>query len=573
MENEAEESKKADGSDSPFDDSLTESRDSGRWSSNSRSSSNISSPVQLGWRSRNASHFSENDVPDLKSKPPFYVRSVDDDESRLAKQGSKASELEMMKERFSKLLLGEDMSGSGKGVCPALTLSNAITNLYATVFGQLWRLEPLPSEKKSMWQREMDWLLCVSDYIVEMIPSWRTLPDGSRVEVMASRPRLDLVINLPALRKLDNMLLGILDGFSASEFWYVDQGIVAPEAGKSHSFRKAIQRQEDKWWMPVPRVPPGGLPEATRKQLNHKLECAGQILKAASAINGAALAEMEVPESYLETLPKSGKACLGDIIYRYITSEQFSSDCLLDCLDLSSEHAALEMTNRVEAAIYVWLRRRLKSSSSHPNRSSWEIVRDLVIDGDKRGLLVERAENLLLSLKQRFPGLTQTALDASKIHCNKDVGKSILESYSRVLESLAFKIVSRIEDLLYVDDIHKQSDKLASVNLISRKKVITGPFLMPISSTPYRTAHATPNLFSPAISRGSAPKRVVTNYIGGNVKLKDSGLIVEGTGSVSCGTNEGTPSLPGMDIKELSSVDNETRPQVLDRFYIYSSLR
>lgn len=35
----------------------------------------------------------------------------------------------MMKERFSKLLLGEDMSGSGNGVCTALAISNAITNL------------------------------------------------------------------------------------------------------------------------------------------------------------------------------------------------------------------------------------------------------------------------------------------------------------------------------------------------------------------------------------------------------------------------------------------------------------
>ena len=40
------------------------------------------------------------------------------------------TEVEMMKERFSKLLLGEDMSGSGKGVCTTVTLSNAITNLY-----------------------------------------------------------------------------------------------------------------------------------------------------------------------------------------------------------------------------------------------------------------------------------------------------------------------------------------------------------------------------------------------------------------------------------------------------------
>lgn len=39
-------------------------------------------------------------------------------------------ELDMMKERFSKLLLGQDMSGSGKGVSTAVAISNSITNLY-----------------------------------------------------------------------------------------------------------------------------------------------------------------------------------------------------------------------------------------------------------------------------------------------------------------------------------------------------------------------------------------------------------------------------------------------------------
>lgn len=96
----------------------------------------------------------------------------------------------------------------------------------------------------------------------------------------------------------------ILDGFAKTEFWYVDQGIVASEADGSVSFQKAVQRQEDKWWLPVPRVPPGGLPEAARMLLSHKLDSANQILKAATAINSSALAEMEVPESYLETLPK-----------------------------------------------------------------------------------------------------------------------------------------------------------------------------------------------------------------------------------------------------------------------------
>jgi len=39
------------------------------------------------------------------------------------------TDVEMMKEKFAKLLLGEDMSGGGKGVCTALAISNAITNL------------------------------------------------------------------------------------------------------------------------------------------------------------------------------------------------------------------------------------------------------------------------------------------------------------------------------------------------------------------------------------------------------------------------------------------------------------
>lgn len=38
-------------------------------------------------------------------------------------------DMEQMKEKLGKLLLGEDMSGGGKGVSSALALSNAITNL------------------------------------------------------------------------------------------------------------------------------------------------------------------------------------------------------------------------------------------------------------------------------------------------------------------------------------------------------------------------------------------------------------------------------------------------------------
>lgn len=64
------------------------------------------------------------------------------------------------------------------------------------------------------------------------------------------------------------------------------------------------QRQEEKWWLPIPRVPPCGLSDNARKRLHHQRECTNQILKAAMAINSNLLSEMEVPEIYLEALPK-----------------------------------------------------------------------------------------------------------------------------------------------------------------------------------------------------------------------------------------------------------------------------
>eukprot|EP01018_Ginkgo_biloba_P034407 Gb_14425 [translate_table: standard] len=501
------------------------------------------------------------------------------------------TEVEMMKERFSKLLLGEDMSGGGKGVCTALAISNAITNLSATIFGQLWRLEPLAAEKKLMWRREMEWFLCVSDYIVELIPACQNFPDGSSLEVMVSRPRSDLYINLPALRKLDTMLLEALDSFRDTEFWYVDQGVLAPDTDGCGQLRRPPQRQEDKWWLPIPRVPPCGLSDNARKCLQHQRECTNQILKAAIAINSNILSEMEVPEIYMEALPKNGKASLGDIIYRYITAEQFSPDCLLDCLDLSSEHHTLEIANRIEAAIHVW-RRKLHGKYAHnvkenksSTKSSWGIVKDFMVDVEKRELLADRAESLLLSLKQRFPGLSQTVLDMSKIQYNKskmlaetfvtieqallrhltnflradpachsdglslqDVGQSILESYSRVLESLAFNIIARIDDLLYVDDLTKNSDSnqcssiplsVSSRGVIAPKRV-SMPFSVPPSSnTPYATAFATPNFSpTPLVSPGRTTKstfvsgkanahsftpvnKVLSDYLGGEIKSTD----------------------------------------------------
>lgn len=429
--------------------------------------------------------------------PPQITLPLQSHRNVVEKRGTAdLSEVELMKERFAKLLLGEDMSGGGKGVGTALAISNAITNLSATVFGELWRLEPLASQKKSMWLREMEWLLCVSDSIVELIPSFQELPGGGTYEVMVTRPRMDLYVNLPALKKLDGMLLSILDGFRDTEFHYVDRGgILVNDSEQNESnpcspfSRRCSIRLEEKWWLPFPKVPPTGLSDDTRKRLQQFRECTVQIFKAAVAINTCVLSEMEIPNVYLESLPKSAKACLGETIYHYLTADQFSPECLLEYLEMSSEYTTLEIANRIEASVHIWRHKYFKRhlSRAKSGRSWGGKVKGLVSDRGKNKFLHQRAETLLRNLKLQFPGLPQTALDIQKIQYNKDVGQSILESYSRVIESLAFNLMTRIDDLQYVDDATRQHAAAESSPMLGESDSA--------SSLPTQK-HISPSLFS-----------------------------------------------------------------------------
>ncbi|XP_042024343.1 rop guanine nucleotide exchange factor 9-like [Salvia splendens] len=344
-------------------------------------------------------------------------------------------DMDMMKEKFAKLLLGEDMSGRGNGVSSALALSNAITNLAASAYGEMKKLEPMAPDTKVKWKKEIDWLLSVTDSIVEFVAVTQNNKDGTTFEVMATKPRSDLHVNIPALRKLDTMLLDCLDNFKEPhEFYY---------GSKDGDKGEKTQRSDDKWWIPVPRVPPNGLSETNRKWLQHQKDSVNQVLKAAMAINGQVLNEMEIPDAYIDALPKNGRVSLGDAIYKTITEDFFDPDCLLSSLDLSSEHKIVELKNKIEASIVIWKRKM----NSKDNKAPWGSV----VSTEKREILEDRAETVLLILKHRFPGIPQSDLDISKIETNKDVGHAVLESYSRILETLAYTVLSRIEDVMSAD--------------------------------------------------------------------------------------------------------------------------
>ncbi|GAB2222312.1 hypothetical protein Droror1_Dr00013524 [Drosera rotundifolia] len=348
------------------------------------------------------------------------------------------TDIELLKEKFAKLLLGEDMSGGGKGVSSALALSNAITNLAASVYGEQRKLEPMSPENRSRWKKEIDWLLSVTDYIVEMVPSHQKNKDGSSMEIMTTKQRADLQMNIPALRKLDAMLVDCLDNFKdQDEFYYVSKD--------ANDAEKGAKRMDDKWWLPTVKVPPNGLSEVTKKWIQFQKDSVNQVLKAAMAINAQVLSEMEIPENYIDSLPKNGRSSLGDFLYKSITVDCFDPEQFLLTMDLSSEHKIVDLKNRIEASIVIWKRKMHSKDAKSPWGSGVSL--------EKRELFEERAETILLIIKHRFPGISQSSLDISKIQFNRDVGHAILESYSRILESLAHTVLSRIEDVLYADSL------------------------------------------------------------------------------------------------------------------------
>ncbi|CAI9114142.1 OLC1v1014795C1 [Oldenlandia corymbosa var. corymbosa] len=369
--------------------------------------------------------------------------------------------MEVMKEKFAKLLLGEDMSGGGKGVSSALALSNAITNLAASVFGEQKRLEPMSPDMRARWRKEIDWLLSVTDHIVEFVPSKQMSKDGTNMEVMTTRQRTDLHMNIPALRKLDAMLIDCLDNFKdQNEFYYVSKDADDSQKGNNN-------RKDDKWWIPTPKVPPNGLSEVTKKWLQFQKDSVNQVLKAAMAINAQVLLEMEIPENYIESLPKNGRASLGDSIYKSITDDYFDPDYFLSSMDLSSEHKILDLKNRIEASVIIWRRKM----TAKDGKSSWSSG----VSMEKREIFEERAETILLLLKQRFPGIPQSSLDISKIQYNRDVGQAILESYSRIIESLAFTVMSRIDDVIQADSNAQNAPAGLQKRSLKRE---TSPFTM-----------------------------------------------------------------------------------------------
>lgn len=98
-------------------------------------------------------------------------------------------------------------------------------------------------------------------------------------------------------------------------------------------------------------------------------------------------------------------------------------------MDMSSEHKILDLKDRIEASVVIWKRKM----HAKDGKSSWGST----ISFEKREMFEERAELILLILKQRFPGIPQSKLDISKIQYNKVRNMHILIYFQfHILEHL-----------------------------------------------------------------------------------------------------------------------------------------
>lgn len=89
----------------------------------------------------------------------------------------------------------------------------------ASVFGEQVKLGPMAPETKARWRKEMDWLLSVTDHIVELVPSQQKTKNGTNMEVTYNSQIFELV--LPFHYMNSQQLVSNLD-----RLWSRDKGVI-----------------------------------------------------------------------------------------------------------------------------------------------------------------------------------------------------------------------------------------------------------------------------------------------------------------------------------------------------------
>ena len=111
---------------------------------------------------------------------------------------------------------------------------------------------------------------------------------------------------------------------------------------------------------------------------------------------------------------QSGKASLGDDLYKTLNIISSSTIGMLNLLNLKTEQAAIKTINRLETVIYAWKEKIMEQTSASKSppraRTSWSL-KDPSMELDKIEFLIKQVEVLSQQIKIRHLNLPQTFLD------------------------------------------------------------------------------------------------------------------------------------------------------------------
>ncbi|VVA93338.1 unnamed protein product [Arabis nemorensis] len=227
----------------------------------------------------------------------------------------------------------------------------------ASIFGELWKLKPFARRRNRNGEGNMDWLLSPTNYMIELVPSKQNDSNGRSLEIMTPKAaRADIHMNLPALQKLDSMLI---------------RG------------RNKGTNESKRWWLPSPQVPKPGLSNSGRKKLLEKGKVVYQVFKATKSINENILLEMPLPAIIKEAIPK-----------------------ILQLTSCKVHHQGCSF--------------KTVTTQDFRDGTPWSFAKDPLSETGRNESVLNRAEALRYQIKSKHRNLPQSFLDATKIQYGKN---------------------------------------------------------------------------------------------------------------------------------------------------------
>mmetsp|Transcript_8094 Transcript_8094/g.24379 ORF Transcript_8094/g.24379 Transcript_8094/m.24379 type:complete len:658 (+) Transcript_8094:129-2102(+) len=338
-------------------------------------------------------------------------------------------ELAKLERDMVSIMNGGDTTGGGHGKSVAFMINLKITNLNISTFGEMTCLRPLPEDYVSSWRRFMKVFFLIAETIVVRV-SETTVVDGRAVERMVDKPRPDIAELLPFLQQQDEKIINILRGFKSLE-------------GEVEYVKRNNVQLGDKWWIEQPVIKPGGLSPGLRAQMRAVYNEVSTIFTDCHRVNTRVLDDMEVPHRFLTSLPKHVHLLIAKGLINALTTwTVFSIEQYLRERNVWNAVDAWGPAVLLEKTALIW-KMKLNQHEGLINRF-WK-------NRTKISCAQKRAENAVKQIKEAFPSMRQTKLDEIKVNDNTDHGKSILEAYSRALETRAARIMERVKKVLDAD--------------------------------------------------------------------------------------------------------------------------